>query len=89
MGSIKELFVKVNKDPAFRGQFLNDPAGTLKANGVSLSPAMEAELMALLPVVKKHLPDLSKVPMGYDPLLNEVDTGMQAGHTDDPSMLIL
>ena len=89
MGSVKEFFVKVNKDPSFRNQFLNSPAETLASWGINLPDDVKSELMTLVPVVKKHLPELASIPGGYGPLLDEVEKGGDQGMADDPSMLIL
>ena len=81
--------MKVNKDPAFRSQFINNPAETLKTYGITLPDATMQELMSIVPVIKKHLPELANIPQGYEALLDEVGHGKQGGHTDDPTMLIL
>ena len=81
--------MKVNKDPSFRTQFLNSPAETLASWGINLPDDVKSELMTLVPVVKKHLPELASIPGGYGPLLDEVEKGGNQGMSDDHSMLIL
>jgi len=89
VSSIKDFFVMVNKDPKFRAEFLEDPAGTLEGYGVDVSAATLAEIKQVMPIVKKHLPELAKIPVGYDGLLNEVGRNKRRGRTEDPSPLIL
>ncbi len=89
MSSIKDFFVMVNRDPKFRAEFLEDPAGTLEDCGVEVSAATLAEIREIIPIVKKHLPELANLPVGYNPLLDEVAHLKHRGHTEDPPPLIL
>ena len=89
MSSIKDFFVMVNRDPKFRAEFLEDPAEALEAYGVEVSARTMAEIREVMPIVKKHLPELAKIPVGYDGLLDEVAHQKRGGRTEDPSPLIL
>ena len=89
MGSVRSAFAKVNRDPAFRAKFLKDPVGILEREGIVLSPRAKKELRSMVPIVKKHLPELSKIPRGYGALIAEVEGRHTSEKTDDPQMLII
>jgi hypothetical protein len=89
VSSIRDFFVKVNQDPKFRAQFLDSPTEVIKQYGIEVSKETEAELEEIMPIVRKHLPDLAKIPMGYTALLDEVARKKRHGHTKDPVPLII
>lgn len=89
MGSIRDFFVMVNRDPKFRAEFLENPAKALEAYGVEVSARTLAEIKEVMPIVKKHLPELANIPVGYNGLLEEVAQEKRGGRTEDPSPLIL
>jgi hypothetical protein len=89
VGSIKDFFVMVNRDPKFRAEFLENPAEALEAYGVEVSARTLEEIKEIMPIVKKHLPELANIPVGYNALLDEVAHEKRGGHTDDPSPLII
>ncbi len=44
---VDEILEKLSTDDAFRAQFSSDPAGTLKAMGIAIDPAMVSNKPAL------------------------------------------
>ncbi len=88
--SLRLFFLKVNKNSSFRAKFLADPAKVLAAEGITLSPDAEKEVIGLTKVFLRRLPELAVVPTGFDALLAEVaKEGSAKGSDDDPAMLIL
>ena len=88
--SLRQFFLKVNRDAVFRIKFLANPVEVLAAEGITLSLNAEKEVRAATAVLLRKLPELSVVPTGFDALLAEVaQEGTSKGPEPDPSMLIL
>ncbi|MDA4121002.1 MAG: hypothetical protein OK404_01175 [Thaumarchaeota archaeon] len=68
---------------------MKDPVGVLENEGVKLSASAKKDLRSMVPIVMKHLPELGKIPSGYDNLIGEVAGHRPSGKDDDPAMLII
>jgi hypothetical protein len=88
VGSVRSVFVKVNSDPEYRAEYLRDPVGTLRKEGIKLTTNDEKQLMELTQILKKHLPELGELPRGYDALLDEVEGKHSPRKSGDPGPLI-
>lgn len=53
MADLVDLQNRLNKDKKLKGRFLRDPVGTLKSEGVDLSPEMERNVGYLVDKLKK------------------------------------
>ena len=89
MGSVRSAFVKVNSDPNYRAELIRDPVGALKKEGITLTDNEQKDLMELVQIVRRHLPDLGELPSGYEALIDEVDGKHEARKTGDPGPLII
>ena len=83
----RNLFVKVNTDPAYRAKFLKDPIRVLRSNGITLSAKNQKELLEVIDEVTKSLPNLGEMPKGYQRVVSAV----QKHHRleTEPSMMLV
>jgi hypothetical protein len=63
---LRNCFVKVNTNAAYRAKFLKDPITVLKSEGVKLSAKDQKELVSVVRKLSKSLPSLGELPKGYE-----------------------
>lgn len=84
MGSLRSAFVKVNSDPDYRAKFISDPVGVLRSEGIKLSAADAKDLRELAKIIQKNLPEIGKIPSGYEVIIEEVSGHKRRKHKPAP-----
>ena len=89
MGSIRSAFVKANSNPNYRAELIRDPVAALKKEGITLKAKEQKDLIELIGILRKHLPELGELPAGYEALIDEVEGKRKSRKTGDPGPLII
>jgi hypothetical protein len=84
----RNVFVKINSNAAYRAKFIKDPIGVLAKEGVTLKAKDQKQLLAVIDKIRKNIPNLGELPMGYEAAITAV--ARNGPDTDeDPAPLLL
>lgn len=76
---LADLETRLNSDPAFRQQFLDDPVATLAAQGLTLSPDMQANLKSLVEELKNPPKQVAGSSVAHKGQATDVDVKITIG----------
>ena len=66
---IRNIIIKVNENQEFRERFFRDPIAVMESEGLVFNEEAKDEIRLLHEALMENLEELSRLPSGYDPLI--------------------